>query len=101
MNILFSSKRTKQEFANLNNSLKLYLKNILNNKDLILNKGIKIQKRLWPKEFIKQFNITNLYKLNLPFAYRIVYTIKTDKSGQFVIIFAILNHKSYERLFKY
>jgi len=63
--------------------------------------GIQIPKRLIPKEYIKKFGIENVWKYNLPNAWRLIYSIK---GGEIVIITIILewiDHKEYERRFKY
>lgn len=64
--------------------------------------GIKIPKKLWPKDYIRKYKVDNLWKYDLPNAWRLVYTVKADK----VTILAIIlewfdDHKKYERKFKY
>ena len=63
--------------------------------------GIKIPKRLWPKEYISKFDITNLWKYNLPDAWRLLYTLSGDNIKIVSIILEWMNHKDYERKFKY
>ena len=63
--------------------------------------GIKIPKKLWPKEYIKKYSITNLWKYNLPNAWRLIYTIETDEVKIMNIILEWFNHKNYEKRFKY
>lgn len=64
--------------------------------------GIQIPKRLIPKPYIKKFGqLTNLWKYNLPDAWRLIYTIKNDKVNILSIILEWINHKTYERRFKY
>ena len=41
--------------------------------------GTKIPKKLWPKEYIKKFGITNLWKYDMPNAWRLIYTIQTNE----------------------
>jgi len=63
--------------------------------------GIQIPKRLIPKEYIKKFGIENIWKYNLPNAWRLIYSIK---GGEIIIVTIILewmDHKEYERKFKY
>ena len=43
------------------------------------NSGTQLPKRLWPKEYIKRYNLTNLWKYDLPKGWRLIYTIKTDE----------------------
>ena len=63
--------------------------------------GLKIQKRLWPKEYVRTYNLTNLWKYNLPNGWRLVYTIKTDEIMIINVILEWFSHKDYERRFRY
>lgn len=62
--------------------------------------GTRIEKRLWPKEY-KKYGITNLWKYDLPNAWRIVYTIKSDEVQILSVILEWFNHKDYAKRFKY
>jgi Txe/YoeB family toxin of Txe-Axe toxin-antitoxin module len=62
--------------------------------------GIKISKKLWPKEYVKH-NITNLWKYNLPNAWRLTYTIRENEVEIISMILEWMNHKEYEKRFKY
>jgi len=64
--------------------------------------GIQIPKKLILKEYIKRFgHLSNLWKYNLPDAWRLIYTIKTNQVEILSIILDWMNHKTYERRFKY
>ena len=63
--------------------------------------GTKIQKKLWPKDYIKKYNITNLWKYDLPNAWRLIYTIESDEVKIMNIILEWFNHKDYDKRFKY
>jgi len=63
--------------------------------------GTKIKKQLWPKEYIKQYGITNLWKYDLPNAWRLVYTIESDEVKIMGIILEWFTHREYERRFNY
>ena len=63
--------------------------------------GIKISKNLWPKEYVQKYGITNLWKYNLPDAWRLIYTIETDEVRIANIIHEWFDHKEYEKRFKY
>lgn len=63
--------------------------------------GIKIPKKLWPRVYIQKYKITNLWKYDLPNGWRLIYTIDTDEIKILSIILEWLNHKEYERKFKY
>ena len=64
--------------------------------------GIQIPKRLIPKDYIRKYEINNLWKYDLPKAWRLLYTVTSE--NEIELISAILewfNHKDYERKFKY
>ena len=63
--------------------------------------GIKIPKQLWPKEYIQKYRITNLWKYDLPNAWRLIYTIESDEVKIVSIILEWFDHKEYERRFHY
>jgi hypothetical protein len=64
--------------------------------------GTQIPKRLFPKEYVREYGITNLWKYDLPLGWRLLYTVAAQDEVE--IISAILDwsdHKTYERRFKY
>ena len=63
--------------------------------------GIKIPKNLWPREYVQKYGITNLWKYDLPNAWRLIYTIETDEVRIANIILEWFDHKEYEKRFKY
>ena len=38
--------------------------------------GIKIPRKLWPREYVQKFGINNLWKYDLPNGWRLIYTVK-------------------------
>ncbi|MBT4375833.1 hypothetical protein HOD29_00455 [archaeon] len=63
--------------------------------------GIQIPKRLIPKEYFRKFGAKNLWKYNLPGAWRLIYSIEGKNLLVFSIILEWMDHKSYERRFRY
>jgi Txe/YoeB family toxin of Txe-Axe toxin-antitoxin module len=63
--------------------------------------GAQIPKRLIPKEYVKKHGIDNLWKYNLPGAWRLLYSVGRDEIIVLSIIIDWLNHKNYERKFGY
>ena len=63
--------------------------------------GIKIPRDRWPKGYIKKYQITNLWKYDLPNSWRLIYTIAGDKVEILAIILEWMSHKEYERRFNY
>jgi hypothetical protein len=63
--------------------------------------GTKVPRGSWPAEYVKRYSITNLWKYNLPNAWRLIYTLETDEIRIVSIILEWFDHKSYERRFGY
>lgn len=63
--------------------------------------GTPIPKKLIPKSYIKKYRITNLWKYNLPGAWRLIYSVIGDEVNIISIILEWLPHKKYERKFGY
>jgi len=63
--------------------------------------GIRIPKKLWPKEYIKKYEITNLWKYNLPNYWRLIYTLIGNEIKIVSMILEWMNHKDYEKRFRY
>ena len=63
--------------------------------------GVKVPKNLWPKKYIKENQISNLWKYNLPNAWRLTYTIIGDEVKIVSMILEWMDHKSYEKRFNY
>jgi len=64
--------------------------------------GIQIPKKLIPKEYELKFGkLDNLWKYNLPNAWRLIYTIKREQVVVLSIILEWMDHKEYEKRFKY
>ncbi len=64
--------------------------------------GESIRKRLIPERIRRTYRIDNLWRLELPQAWRVIYTV-ASRPGQRpeVLILRILSHKEYDRLFGY
>ena len=103
--IVFGDEKLKKEFEIIKNKdPQLYLQLIKAFNNLKENAfcGIQIPKRLVPKEYIKRFgDITNLWKYNLPDAWRLIYTIKNNKITVLSVILEWMDHKEYEKRFGY
>ena len=63
--------------------------------------GIKIPSNLWPKKYVKKFDINNLWKYNLPDAWRLIYTLRGDRAEIITIVLEWMDHGDYERRFGY
>ncbi len=91
--------------AEKGNSEAKYLVELIKKASIKLSKdkeaGKKIPKKLWPKEYIKKYDIKNLWKYNLNSYWRLVYTITANEIDFFLIYLDYLDHKKYNRKFKY
>jgi mRNA-degrading endonuclease RelE of RelBE toxin-antitoxin system len=63
--------------------------------------GIQIPKKRIPKEYFNKFNVRNVWKYNLPGAWRLLYSIEGKDLVLLSIILEWIDHKTYERRFKY
>ena len=63
--------------------------------------GIQIPKKLIPKIYLKKYDLDNLWKYNLPNAWRLLYSVARDEIIVISIILEWLPHKEYERRFNY
>lgn len=65
--------------------------------------GNPISKKLIPKEFIEKYNITNLFRVELPNFWRMLYTLTEGETKIEIISFVleICDHKKYNKLFGY
>lgn len=62
--------------------------------------GIHIPKDRIPQAYAK-YTLTNLWKVNLPSAWRLLYTLQGRPEEITLFVIDILDHKSYEKMFKY
>ena len=65
--------------------------------------GKPIAKSLIPKEYIKKYQITNLFRVELPNFWRMLYTLTDGETKIEIIAFVIdiMNHQEYNKKFGY
>ncbi|MFH0711791.1 MAG: hypothetical protein V1889_01665 [archaeon] len=64
--------------------------------------GVQIPKRLFPEDYIQKYGITNLWKYDLPNAWRLLYAITIEGDVRLIsVILDWFSHKDYERKFNY
>tara|TARA_Y100000296_G_scaffold54129_1_gene62020 strand:- start:204 stop:557 length:354 start_codon:yes stop_codon:yes gene_type:complete len=65
--------------------------------------GDPIAKKLIPKEYIEKYKITNLFRVELPNFWRMLYTLTEGETKIEIIAFVldIINHKIYNKKFGY
>lgn len=63
--------------------------------------GVKIPRKLWPRGYIKNYQIKNLWKYDLPDGWRLIYSIFESEVIILNLILEWFPHKEYERMFGY
>jgi|TARA_Y100000310_G_C20430317_1_gene691154 mRNA-degrading endonuclease RelE of RelBE toxin-antitoxin system len=103
--VRFSDEKVKKAFLELNksNEKNVYAWLVRAFKDIEENAfcGIQIPKRLIPIAYKKKYNINNLWKYNLPNAWRLLYSIENQEIIVVSIVLEWMDHKTYEKKFKY
>lgn len=106
--IRFGDRNIKEAFLELGSKklqekqLKQWLERALEDIEKNAFCGIQIPKKLIPKEYHSRFGrLENLWKYNLPNAWRLIYTIKKDQIVVLSIILEWMDHTKYNRMFKY
>lgn len=103
--VIFANEQLKEAFETLKESDKeLYKKLEKARNDIAHNAfcGRNVKKKLIPKALIQKHNINNLWIYNLSKDWRLLYNIATpDKIEILAIILDWMDHKDYEKLFKF
>ena len=63
--------------------------------------GIRIKKQLISRVYIEKYGIDNLWKYDLPKSWRLIYSVTNGQICVLSIILEWMDHKNYERRFKY
>ena len=65
--------------------------------------GDPIAKKLIPKEYVDKYGVTNLFRVELPNYWRMLYTLTNDESEVNIIAFVldIIDHDIYNKKFGY
>ena len=103
-NIQFINEKLKNAFEKLKNEdPKMYDFIVRAFEDIKNNAfcGIQIPKKLIPKEYLKKYGVRNLWKYNLPDAWRLIYSVEGKNLLVFSIILEWMDHKTYEKRFQY
>lgn len=102
--VVFADEKLKNAFDKLKDSktedkiLKKWLERAFSDLEENAFCGIQIPKKLFPKEYK---NLDNLWKYDLPKGWRLIYTVKKEEIIVLSIVLEWLDHKCYERRFKY
>lgn len=63
--------------------------------------GNPLSKKLIPKELITKYEVANLWRVELPNRWRLIYTITGDEIKIICFILDYMDHKKYNKLFGY
>ncbi len=64
--------------------------------------GRNVKKNLIPKSLIQKYELNNLWIYNLPDGWRMLYVLTPSEEVQIIaVILDWMNHKDYEKLFKF
>lgn len=63
--------------------------------------GTQVQRKIWPREYARKYDLTNLWKFNLDRNWRLTYTLTGSQIELFLIYLECMKHKEYDRKFKY
>jgi len=88
---------TRSDHQTLLNSIKQKIEMLRDNPQY----GIHIPRDRIPKNYIKNYDVNNLWKVNLSGAWRMIYTIRGNEVEIISLILDILNHRDYEKKFRY
>lgn len=105
--IFFADKNLQKSFEELKigkfeeQELYKHLKQAFSNLKENAYSGIQIPKRLIPRIYILKYGIANLWKYDLPRGWRLIYSVGKEGVTILSIILEWLDHKEYERRFKY
>ena len=88
---------TKSDYQTLFNSIKQKIDFLKDNPEY----GVHIEKRKIPKEYVREYDVNNLWKVNLSGAWRMIYTIRGTEVEIIALVLDLIDHKKYDKKFGY
>ncbi len=90
-----SSKIERSIFNAVNKKVELIKVNI--------HYGNPIAKNLIPPEYVQKYGVTNLFRIELPNFWRMLYTLTEEETEIEIIAFVldIIDHRDYDKKFRY
>ena len=102
--IIFADEKIKGAWEEVEKTDQELSKQLMKAKEDILENafcGRSVIKKLIPKEYIRK-GFDNLWIYDLPLGWRLLYTITTPNKIEIIsVVLNWMNHKDYERLFKF
>ncbi|WP_321430951.1 hypothetical protein [uncultured Methanolobus sp.] len=96
-----------QERASLSKKELAIVESIRNKAEIIkkdVHYGVPVNKKLIPALYRSNYDIKNLFRVELPYFWRMLYTLKNDPGDSnsiLAVILDIVDHNEYDRLFGY
>jgi len=91
--------------AETNKQSRMILRAIDNKKELIkanIHYGNPIAKNLIPEEYKQRYNIKNLFRVELPAFWRMLYTLTNNEEVEIIaFVIDIIDHPTYDNKFGY
>jgi len=91
----------KDKNIKFHNQLLMAIERETENLKLNPHRGIQIPKDRIPQVYVKEYGVTNLWKINLPDYWRMIYTIVGNEIEIISILLEFMNHKEYNKIFGY
>ena len=88
---------TSSDHQTLLNSIKQNIELLKDNPEF----GFHIPKDRIPKEYVNDYDVNNLWKVNLSGAWRMIYTIRGSEVEIISLILDIMDHRDYNKKFGY
>jgi len=105
--IKFADGKVKKAFGELEHSttedkqLYRFLIQAFENLEHDAFSGIQLPKRQIPKAYFQKYGVDNVWKYNLPNAWRLLYSVAREEVIVVSIVLEWLDHKNYDRRFGY
>ena len=105
--VFFADEKLKKDFENLEKGkysekeIYLWIKRAIDDLKLNAHRGIQVPKKIIPKKYIQKYGIDNLWKYDLPRGWRLIYSVANESIEVISIVLEWMDHKEYERRFKY
>jgi len=61
--------------------------------------GNKVKRRRYPDSYVREYGITNLYRLELPDFWRMFYSLSNEGDWVVAYVIDIMDHNEYNRVF--
>ena len=93
------------EEAETNKQSRMILKAVNHKKELIkanIHYGDPIAKNLIPEEYKQKYSVTNLFRVELPAFWRMLYTLTNNEEIEIIaFVLDIIDHPDYDKKFGY